>query len=186
MSKPFAPLPDRLGVPLANASFAVMNRAIGRMRWLGIDILHMARSFAVYRRMFYRNRPASRVLGSLQGRRVVDVACGYTAHAPDSMFQARHATGIEFYGVDPVLSEPLVPGMADRILARWTGGSGAFLDDPPGGAVHLFPLPQCCRLELRHPDLRNALSAFTISQHFVLGNQRARTMSAMLTRLVKH
>lgn len=55
----------------------------------------------------------------------------------------------------------------------------------PGGAVKPFPLPQWRRLESRYPDLRNTLSAFTISQHFVPGNQRARTMSAMLTTLVK-
>jgi SAM-dependent methyltransferase len=126
------PWSNRLGAPLANTSFAVMNRAIGRMRWLGIDIMHTERSFDAYRRMFYRNRPASRVVAGLEGKRVVDVACGYTPYAPDSMFQACHAAGIEFYGVDPVLSETRVPGFADRVLAWRTGGSGDFLSDPPG------------------------------------------------------
>ena len=122
---------DALGAPLANASFAVMNHAIGRMRWLGIDIMHTARSFDVYRRMFYRNRPAKAVLTSLEGKRIVDVACGYTPYAPDSMFQACYAADIEFFGVDPVLSDTVSPGIADRMLARWTGGSGEFLADPP-------------------------------------------------------
>ena len=132
MSQSASLFSDRLGAPLANASFAVMNRAIGRMRWFGVDIMHTARSFDVYRRMFYQNRPAPVVLASLQGKRVVDVACGYTPYAPDSMFQACHSADIEFYGVDPVLSETLVPGFADRALSKWTGGSGEFLKHPPG------------------------------------------------------
>ena len=111
MSEPVSPLPNRLGTPLANASFAVMNHAIGRMRWLGIDIMHTARSFDVYRRMFYRNRPASAVLGSLEGKRVVDVACGYTPYALDSMFQACRAANIHHFiaglpdGYDTVVGE---------------------------------------------------------------------------------
>ena len=229
--------PDRLGAPLANTSFSLMNRAIGRMRWLGVDIMHTARSFAVYRRMFYRNRPASRVLADLRGQRVVDVACGYTPYAPDSMFQACHAAGIEFYGVDPVLSDALAPGFGDRVLSKWTGGSGEFLSSPPGleraltataqslpfedgsvdeilcgfllwgwieddldladifremsrvlapgGVIRLFPLPQWRRLSTTHPALRYALGDFTITQHFVPGNPRAKTLSAMSTTLVK-
>jgi ubiquinone/menaquinone biosynthesis C-methylase UbiE len=231
------PWPDRLGAPLADASFAMMNRALDRMRWLGIDIMHTARSFDVYRHMFYRNRPAARVLADLQGQRVVDVACGYTPYAPDSMFQACQAAGIEFYGVDPALSEALVPGLGDRLLSKWTGGSGEFLHRPPGmeralsataqslpfedgsvdeilcgfllwvwidedrvladifremsrvlrpgGVARLFPLPQWHRLGATHPSLREALAGFELSQHFVLGKPRAKTLSAMLTTLVK-
>ena len=237
MRESVPPWPNRLGAPLANTSFAVMNHAIGRMRWLGVDIMHTARSFDVYRRMFYRNRSASRVLSDLEGKRVVDVACGHTPYAPDSMYQACETAGIEFYGVDPVLSEPLEPGFADRMLAKWTGGSGQFLSDPPGmeraidataqslpfedgsvdeilcgfllwvwieddialadifrdmsrvlvrgGTVRLFPLPQWRRLGPTHPALQDALADFEMSQHFVLGNQRSKTMSAMLTTLVK-
>lgn len=237
MRETVPPWPNRLGAPLANTSFAVMNHAIGRMRWLGIDIMHTARSFGAYRRMFYRNRSSSRVLSGLKGKRVVDVACGYTPYAPDSMFQACESAGIEFYGVDPVLSDTRVPGFADRVLAKWTGGSGEFLPDPPGmeraidataqslpfedgsvdeilcgfllwvwieddttladifremsralkkgGTVRMFPLPEWQRLGPPHPAVREALADFDMSQHFVPGNQRSKTMPAMLTRLVK-
>ncbi len=153
------------------------------------------------------------------------------------MFQACYAADIEFYGVDPVLSETVSPGIADRLLARWTGGSGEFLANPPGleralgitaqslpfedgsvdeilcsfllwvwieddrqlaeifremsrvlkpgGVIRLFPLPQWRKLVARQPAVRKALSGFDISQHFVLGSQRSRTMSGMLTTLVK-
>jgi SAM-dependent methyltransferase len=237
MSTPLASMTDRLGAPLADTSFAVMHHALGGMRLLGVDILHTARSFATYRRMFYGNRPAAAVLASLAGKRVVDLACGYTPYAPDSMFQACRAAGIDFYGVDPVLSDPLTAGVSDRLLARWTGGSGEFLSAPPGleraldataeslpfadgcvdemlcgfllwvwlrdervladvfdeaarvlrpgGSMKLFPLPRWRWLRPREPALREALDCFDVSQRFVRGHRRSRTLSAMSTTLVR-
>ncbi len=237
MNTPDASMIDRLGAPLADTSFAVMHHALGGMRLLGVDIMHTARSFATYRRMFYRNHAGAAVLASLEGKRVVDLACGYTPCAPDSMFQACRAAGIEFYGVDPVLAEPLGPGVGDRLLARWTGGSGEFLSDPPGleraldstaeslpfadasvdemlcgfllwvwlrdervladvfheaarvlkpgGCFKLFPLPRWRWLRPRDPGLVDALECFDVSQRFVPGHRRSRTLSAMSTTLVR-
>ena len=122
----------RLSEPLAGASFSVMSRAIGQLRWLGIDIIHTARTFKAYRQMFFRGQDETALLRSLAGKRVVDVACGYTPYAPDSMFHACEAAGVEFYGVDPVLTQPLVPSLKNRTISRWTGGSGQFLRSPPG------------------------------------------------------
>ena len=214
-----------------------MSRAIGHMRWLGIDIIHTARTFNAYRDMFFRGQDESELLRSLAGKRVVDVACGYTPYAPDSMFRACEAAGVEFYGVDPALTQPLVPSLKNRAMSRWTGGSGQFLRSPPGieralgvhaqampfdddsidhilcayllwvwledeeslgqvftemhrvlkpgGSVRIFPLPRWRSLPVRSADLSSALEQFEISQRFVMGSYRSRTMSAMLTTLVK-
>ncbi len=70
VTTPMASLPERLAAPLADTSFAAMQHALGGMRLLGVDILHTARSFATYRRMFYQNYPGATVLASLQGKRV--------------------------------------------------------------------------------------------------------------------
>lgn len=231
------PFPRQLGEPLAGASFAMMNHAIGRMRYLGIDIIHTARTFAVYRHMFYDNRSEADVLASLKGKQIVDVACGLTPYAPDSMFQACHRAGVSFYGVDPVLAEPRAPGLRDRAMSRWTGGSGRFLRSPPGmeralgdvaqdmpfedqsvdeilcayllwvwlddeallaevfremhrvlkpgGIVRLFPLPRWNSVSRSTAALSDVLSLFDVSQEFVLGGYRARSMSAMRTVLVR-
>ena len=157
---------------------------------------------------------------------------------PDqSAFQACRAAGIEFYGVDPVLSERVSPGVGDRLLARWTGGSGEFLSNPPGleraldamagslpfadesvdemlcgfllwvwlreeralaevfdeaarvlkpgGCLRLFPLPRWRWLRPRDPVLADVLAGFDVSQRFVLGHRRSRTLAAMSTTLVR-
>lgn len=95
-------------------------------------MLHTARPFSYYRKVFYRGQSELTVLNSLQGKRLVDVGCGYTPYAADSMFRACHDAGIEFYGVDPLLSSEIKIGNKERALARATGGSGVFNTDAPG------------------------------------------------------
>ena len=121
-----------LGPPIANVSFAVMRAWVRSAQRRGVDMLHTARPFDFYRQVFYRKRPAGDVLASLQGQRIVDIGCGYTPFAEDSMFRACHDAGIEFYGVDPLLGTRIQFGLRERALARATGGSGAFSHTAPG------------------------------------------------------
>ena len=95
-------------------------------------MLHTARPFSYYRKVFYNSQPKSVVLKSLHDKRVVDVGCGYTPYAEDSMFRACHDAGIEFYGVDPLIGTDIKFGFKERAMARATGGSGRFSTHPPG------------------------------------------------------
>lgn len=121
-----------LGRPLANVSFAVMHRYVKSMQRGGIGMMHTARPFSYYRKVFYGGKSRAAVLKSLEGKRVIDVGCGYTPYADDSMFQACGKAGIDFYGIDPLIDEDISFGLKERILARATGGSGRFSSRAPG------------------------------------------------------
>lgn len=95
-------------------------------------MVHTARPFSYYRKVFYKSQTRSAVLKSLQDKRVVDVGCGHTPYADDSMFRACHDAGIEFYGVDPLIGTDIKFGFKERAMARATGGSGRFSTHPPG------------------------------------------------------
>jgi hypothetical protein len=60
------------------------------------------------------------------GKRIVDVGCGYTPYAEDSMFRACHDAGVKFYGIDPLIGTDIKFGLKERTLARATGGRGIF------------------------------------------------------------
>jgi SAM-dependent methyltransferase len=98
----------------------------------GIHMMHTARPFSYYRKVFYQGQPESQVLRNLTGKRVIDVGCGYTPYAQDSMFQACHKADIEFYGIDPVIEADKKFGFKERALARALGSTGRFDVDPPG------------------------------------------------------
>lgn len=125
-------LEHRFGRPVANLSFSMMQHYIHSAQKRGVGMMHTARSFHAYRKVFYQGRPGSVVLSQLQNKRIVDVGCGYTPYADDSMFRAAHEAGVEFYGVDPLIRTDIRFGFRERALARATGGSGHFRADPPG------------------------------------------------------
>ena len=81
-------LEQRVGRPLANINVALMRGYIRSIQLRGIDMVHTARPVPVYRKVFYRGQSAQQVLASLKDKRVVDVGCGYTPYAADSMFRA--------------------------------------------------------------------------------------------------
>ncbi|MFT7286896.1 MAG: SAM-dependent methyltransferase [Halieaceae bacterium] len=130
-------LEQGLGPPIANASFAMMQGYIKSVQRRGVDMLHTARPFDHYRKVFFQGESRSRVLQGLKGKRVIDVGCGYTPYAPDSMFRACHDAGVDFYGVDPLLGTDITFGFRERALARATGGSGYFSKHAPGLAKAL-------------------------------------------------
>lgn len=122
----------RIGRPVANVSFAMMQGYIRSMQRRGVGMLHTARPFSFYRKVFYQGLSETEVLFRLRDKRIVDIGCGYTPYASDSMFQACYKAGIEFYGVDPLIDEDIQIGIRERLLARATGGSARFSTDAPG------------------------------------------------------
>ena len=125
-------LRQQFGRSVANLSFGMMQHSLQAAQKVGVDMLHTARSFDYYRKIFYHNQSRGRVLRQLQGKRIVDVGCGYTPYARDSMFRACHDAGLDFYGVDPRIEPEMAFTFRDRALARATGGSGCFSNRPPG------------------------------------------------------
>ncbi|MFT4519313.1 MAG: SAM-dependent methyltransferase [Halioglobus sp.] len=132
MKNRLSTLEQGLGRPMANISFAMMQTYLHSAQRRGLGMMHTARPFSLYCKMFYRSQSKSAVLKSLEGKRIIDVGCGYTPYAEDSMFRACHNAGIEFYGVDPLIHPDIKIGFRERALARATGGSGHFNDHPPG------------------------------------------------------
>lgn len=132
MKRGLARLEQGLGRPIANASFAMMRGYIRSVQRRGVAMMHTARPFDHYRKVFFQGQSRSRVLQSLQGKRVIDVGCGYTPFAADSMFRACHDAGVDFYGVDPLLGKDITFGFRERALARATGGRGIFSKHAPG------------------------------------------------------
>ena len=61
-----------LGRPIANLSFAMMHGYVQAIQKSGVDMVHTARPFSYYRKVFYEGQPASAVLRSLRGKRIVD------------------------------------------------------------------------------------------------------------------
>lgn len=121
-----------VGPTIANLSFGVMQQSLHIAQNFGVDMMHTARSFAYYRKIFYHNASRATLLRRLRGKCIVDVGCGYTPYASDSMFRACHDAGVDFYGVDPLIKRDMVFSFRDRALARATGGRGRFSNRPPG------------------------------------------------------
>jgi ubiquinone/menaquinone biosynthesis C-methylase UbiE len=125
-------LGQRITRPLANISFAVMNKQVRAIERSGISMMHTARPFWYYRRVFFQGQSATSVLDDLKGKVIADIGCGYTPFADDSMFQACNQAGIEFYGVDPLLANQVKIDFKDRLLARAMGSKGNFSNTPAG------------------------------------------------------
>ncbi len=121
-----------LARPIANLSFATMQASLLSAQRRGVTMMHTARPFSVYRKVFYGGKSSHSVLRQLQGKRVVDVGCGYTPFMRDSMFRACHDAGIAFYAVDPLLEEDMQFGLRQWLLARATGARGRFQRNAPG------------------------------------------------------
>ncbi|MEP1472421.1 MAG: methyltransferase domain-containing protein [Halieaceae bacterium] len=132
MSRASNLLANELGAPVANFSFSLMQRYIHSARKSGLGMLHTARPFSYYRKTLYHNQSRRQVLDSLRDKTVVDIGCGYTPFAKDSMFRACHDAGVEFFGVDPLFQGDVKIGIREKALARFTGGSGRFSSKAPG------------------------------------------------------
>ncbi|MFK8021291.1 MAG: class I SAM-dependent methyltransferase [Pseudomonadales bacterium] len=136
-----------LGRPIANASFLLMDGYVRSMQKSGVAMLHTARSFSYYRKVFYKGQSKSAVLSRLANRSVVDVGCGYTPYAEDSMFRACHNAGIDFYGIDPIIGSNPKFGLKEQLVSRATGGNGRFNAHPPGINKAISASAQCLPFE---------------------------------------
>ncbi len=124
--------PAYVSKPIADVSVAMMQGYIRSARKRGVGMMHTARPFSYYRKVFYAGQSGNKVIHSLRGKRVVDVGCGYTPYASDSMFRACHNANIEFYGVDPLIQKDMKFSVQSKVLARATGGRGRFSAAAPG------------------------------------------------------
>lgn len=139
---------SQFGKPIANVSFAMMYRQVRAIEKSGVAMMHTARPFSYYRKVFYHGQSEATVLAQLKGKCVVDVGCGYTPFADDSMFQACHLAGIEFYGVDPLIGSHIQFSYKERLLAKAMGSQGNFTVNPPGADKAL----SACAQELPFED----------------------------------
>ena len=51
-------------------------------------VVNTSRPFSYYRKVFFNDRSEVSILETLQGKKLVDIGCGYTPYAEDSMFRA--------------------------------------------------------------------------------------------------
>lgn len=118
----------------ANITFGVARVFTSASDTLKLPVISTGRPFAFYREVFFGNRSESEVLEELRGKTILDVGCGLTPFTKDSMFQACHSAGIDFYGVDPKLAEGLQFGAFDRLKIAASGGEG--MDSNAPGEDH--------------------------------------------------
>jgi len=97
-----------------------------------LPVISTGRSFAYYRKIFFGNRSQREILGSLEGKSVVDVGCGLTPYVSDSMFQVCRENGIDFYGIDPKFVQGFRLDPLDIAKIRVVGGRGRILSNAPG------------------------------------------------------
>ncbi len=132
MKQSIKALERNAGPPLADFVFVSMRQQVRALQKSGVPMLHTARPFSYYRKVFYAGASTKKVLNDLEGKRVVDIGCGYTPYAEDSMFQACRKNGVEFFGIDPVLSQAPSLGVKEKAMARLFGGRGRFDANAPG------------------------------------------------------
>jgi SAM-dependent methyltransferase len=126
-------MPDRgLQSTLSALTFRGLKANQDFYDFFSLPVISTGRSFAYYRKIFFGNRSQRDVLGTLVGKRVVDVGCGLTPYVSDSMFQICRRKGIEFFGVDPKFAEGLRLSPLDVAKIRIVGGRGRIRANAPG------------------------------------------------------
>ena len=92
-------LKDKVQLALANMTFRVVDSFTRASNRLLLPVISTGRPFSYYRKIFFDNKPGSTVLRELQGQCILDIGCGLTPYVSDSMFQACHNAGVDFYGI---------------------------------------------------------------------------------------
>lgn len=122
---------NRVQPALAEMTFRVVDSCTRAYNRFSLPVISTGRSFSYYRNIFFDNKSGPTVLRDLQGQCVLDIGCGLTPYVSDSMFQACHTAGVDFYGIDPKLAEGFKLGLFDRAKIMATG-SGKINPDAPG------------------------------------------------------
>jgi len=116
---------------LAEMTFRVVDSCTRAYNRFSLPVISTGRSFSYYRNIFFDNKSGPAVLRELQGQCVLDIGCGLTPYVSNSMFQACHKAGVDFYGIDPKLAESFKLGLFDRAKTIATG-RGKIRHDAPG------------------------------------------------------
>jgi SAM-dependent methyltransferase len=122
---------DKVQPAIANMTFRVIDSFTRAYNSFSLPVISTGRSFFYYRNIFFDNKSGPTVLSELQGQCILDIGCGLTPYVSDSMFQACHSAGVDFYGIDPKLAEGFKLGPFDRVKIKATGG-GEINHDAPG------------------------------------------------------
>ncbi|MFT6085785.1 MAG: hypothetical protein ACI9UD_002083 [Glaciecola sp.] len=117
---------------MATSAYWLTRLQVQGMAIYSNGVINTGRPFSYYRKVFFNNQSEVATLATLQGKKLVDIGCGYTPYAEDSMFRACYDAGIEFYGVDPVIEENISFEAEDSVFTLLTGGSGRFDPHAPG------------------------------------------------------
>jgi SAM-dependent methyltransferase len=121
---------DKIQPALVNMTFRGFNNMASVYNFFSLPVISTGRSFAYYRKIFFSKQCPRNVLSSLADKKIVDIGCGLTPYVSNSMFQACHKAGVEFYGVDPKLAAGFKFGLFDRAKIRAVGGGGMNKDAP--------------------------------------------------------
>ncbi len=124
-------LESKIHPALADMTFRTLGGLARVYNRFSLPVISTGRSFAYYRKIFFDNKSSATVLGELQGQCILDIGCGLTPYVANSMFQACHRAGVDFYGIDPKLAEGFKLGPFDRGKIIATGG-GKMNPDAPG------------------------------------------------------
>jgi SAM-dependent methyltransferase len=122
---------DKIQPALVDMTFRAVNNMTGVYNRFSLPVISTGRSFAYYRKIFFNKQCPRNVLSSLADKKIVDIGCGLTPYVSNSMFQACHKAGVEFYGVDPKLADGFKFGPFDNAKIRAVGG-GRMNKDSPG------------------------------------------------------
>ncbi len=144
---------------LSSATFLVVNSFTNAYNRFDLPVVSTGRSFAFYRKVFFENKSENQVLEKLQGQVVLDIGCGLTPYVSNSMFQACHEAGVDFYGIDPKLANGFKLGAFDWAKTLVTGG-GALNENAPGLEKGIGALADDLPFEDNSVDL--ILSSFVI------------------------
>ncbi len=114
-----------LEAKLSQMTFKIMHSSLDLYERLNIPVISTARPFSFYRSVFYDGAPATQVLNEIRSQTLIDIGCGLTPFAQDSMFQECRRQGIDFYGVDPKVKDGFKFGLLDRLKSWGTGARSA-------------------------------------------------------------
>ncbi len=117
---------------VSNSTFEAVRLFMSIYESLNIPIISTTRTFKFYREALFDGLDESVLSRQLGGKVLVDIGCGLTPYSSDSMFQWCRRNEIDFYAVDPKLTQGFKLGLFDSFKSIASGAPAA-LDQNIGG-----------------------------------------------------